>query len=129
MDYNLDYIFEAVPEEEYFEAKKGRDPAKEKWMDARHARRQVYWWMNGRGDTDHGYSKNGIPFSESYKDETRTKYWINGFNRNGKEYGNGRKEFVRWDMGLIEGKDSRVYNKMKAEWIKEAEEALNNGGF
>lgn len=129
MDIDLSYIFEEVDEAEYFVPKKGRDPAKAKRRDAKGARRQLYMWMNGRGGSEHGFSKNGIPYAESYKDNTRTQYFMNGFDRHSQERGNGRKEHVRWDMGLIEGKNSRVHNKMVASWNKEVNEALDDEGF
>lgn len=131
MDFDLAYIYEEVDEAEYFVAKKGRDPGKEKWMDARGARNQMYWWMNdSRGiRSDNHISKNGIPYDEDYGKDHRNKFYMNGFRRLKKDHFNGKMEHRAWRMGLIHGKNGRIRNKLVAIWKQLANEALNVEGF
>lgn len=128
----IGYIFEAVPSEEFFKPKVGRNPDAAKRRDARGARRQDYYWRGSNirdvwDEGDFGLSKNGIPYVNY---DGRTHYLVAGYHRpksrwfDSKHY-NGKVEgFVKAFKPELQGKNSRVRMRLQSQWWREAIDAL-----
>lgn len=107
----------------------GRDPIREKWMDTRRARHQLWWWC--LRNPDHWISRNGIPCSINWRDEDRIRYFPNGFSHKASRKQDRRYNgTVEWGDDAfakpnVEGKSSRKSMREKKRWWIEAEEAFD----
>lgn len=132
MKQNLvDYLREEVPDDGYYTPKKGRNPSREKYLDTRKARNQNVRWLARIGLTrmfgwysEYGMTRNGIIYFNSYRDEGRVRYLVNGWRRRRKHttsngYVDGRDDDYNWRRS-VHGKSSRLFQRAWANTVKEA---------